>query len=248
MMIKSLSENLLANLIWVVLVATVTAAMKYNDVYGIYDIVVVLAYIALVIIFLWHKNRYQKVTGICKVDPQIAKGLQPVDALKSCKNNFKFLGIAANKFIFASEFEAAVRRCNRTGDSIKFLLSSPENPIIVQMARRAKRGEDDFRNMINSTLKKLKMLTEDHGYNIEVRLYRSTGDSGPPSFRLFFVDNTEVLVSYYLMGEGDGSLMPQLLIKKPVGKSEVNNFYFAFDHYFNSLWAESMPCDFSKIS
>jgi hypothetical protein len=50
------------------------------------------------------------------------------------------------------------------------------------------------------------------------------------------------------MGEGNGSQMPQMIIRKPDGKNEVENFYFAFDHYFNSLWENSEQCDFNKIN
>jgi hypothetical protein len=248
MSFKSIIENLLANFIWLLLAAIFTVPLKYYDRLSGPEYLILAINFGLVMTFMWYRNRFHKITGIQKVEPHIAGGTQPTDALKLCKNNFKFLGIAANKFLFTPEFEAAVLRCNRAGEPIKFLLSSPGNPIIKQMARRAGRDEDEFRNMIIATIKKLKMLKFDHGYNIEVRLYRSSGDSGPPSFRLFFIDNSSVLVSYYLMGEGNGSQMPQMIIRKPDGKNEVENFYFAFDHYFNSLWENSEQCDFNKIN
>jgi len=248
MSLRSILENLLANFIWVLLVAIFAVLLKYYDRLSRPEYLILAINFGLVVTFMWYRKRFQKITGIRMVEPHIASGTQPTDALKLCKNNFKFLGIAANKFLFTPEFDATVLRCNRAGDSIKFLLSSPDNPIIKQMARRAGRDENEFRNMIIATLKKLKVLKFEHGYNIEVRLYRSGGDSGPPSFRLFFIDSTSVLVSYYLMGEGNGSQMPQMIIHKPDGKREVENFYFAFDHYFNSLWENSEPCNYNEIN
>jgi len=166
-------------------------------------------------------------------------GITPDKALSLCKNNIKFLGIAAYKLVDSTEFEKAVQRCNRAGTPIKFLLSHPENAVLKHAANRAKKDINAFKNKVEYTLNKLSQLKKEHGYNIEVRLYKSEEDSGPPSFRLFFIDEMSVLVSYYIFGEGEGLQMPQIQINKPRRKRDVENFYYAFEHYFNSLWKSS---------
>jgi len=243
--IKSIFEGLITNILWAVGAIASPFVLGYLEIIKSRSIpFLFLIIILIVIVFFWKRHRFVSITGITKVEHTIAKGTRPTDALMMCNNNFRFLGIAANKFIYSEEFEKTIKRCNRSGESIKFLLSSPDNPIIKQMARRAKREENDFRNMIISTLDKLRKLKTEHGYNIEVRLYKSSGDNGPPSFRLFFIDNSIVLVSYYFMGDGDGSGMPQIIIQRPKNGSDVQNFYFAFDHYFNSLWTNSEEWNF----
>ena len=244
---KSIVENLVASAIWATLALIVTVAYKYSDNISAPQALILLINIVVLALLLWYRHKFKTITGIESVERLLGKGTKPIDALKLCQNNFKFLGIAANKFIFSPEFEDAVKRCNRSGDPIRFLLSSPDNPIIKQMARRAKRDENEFRDMIIRNLRMLKKLKDENGYNIEVRLYKSDGDNGPPSFRLFFIDNSCVLVSYYVMGDGDGSGMPQIRVVKPKKARDTENFYFAFDHYFNSLWANSEECRFDEI-
>ena len=244
---KAIVENLVASAIWAILALIVTVAYKYSDNMSALQALILLINLVILIILLWYRHKFKTITGIESVERLLGKGTKPVDALNLCQKNFKFLGIAANKFIFTPEFEDAVKRCNHSGDPIRFLLSSPDNPIIKQMARRAKRDENEFRDMIIRNLKKLKKLKDENGYNLEVRLYKSDGDSGPPSFRLFFIDNSYVLVSYYVMGDGDGSDMPQIRVSRPKRARDAQNFYFAFDHYFNSLWANSEECIFDEI-
>lgn len=244
---KAIVENLVANAIWVIFAVIFAVAIKYSDNISLVQAFILTINLLVVAISLWYRHLFKTITGIESVERFLGKGTKPIDALKLCRNNFKFLGIAANKFIFTPEFEDAVKRCNRSGDPIRLLLSSPENPIIQQMARRAKRDENEFRDMINRNLRKLKKLKDEDGYNLEVRLYKSDGDSGPPSFRLFFIDNSCVLVSYYVMGDGDGSAMPQIRVVRPKKARDTKNFYYAFDHYFNSLWANSEECRFNEI-
>lgn len=243
---KAIVESLVASAIWATLALIVTVAYKYRDNISVLQALVLLIHLVVLALLLWYRHKFKTITGIESVERLLGKGTKPIDALKLCKNNFKFLGIAANKFVFAPEFEDAVKRCNRSGDPIRILLSSPNNPIIKQMARRAKRDENEFRDMIIRNLRKLKTLKDENGYNLEVRLYKSEGDSGPPSFRLFFIDNTCVLVSYYVMGDGDGSDMPQIRVVRPKKARDTENFYFAFDHYFNSLWANSEEYSFDE--
>lgn len=248
MNVNSVIDNLVSNLIWLVIVVICTAIYSFRNELSNAQYVILAINFCLLIILLHHKKRFQDTTGIKKIDPSMKKGISPLKSLEKCQDNIKFLGIAANKLIEEEAFEEAIQRCNRPDQPILFLLSHPDNPILKHMAKRAKKDEDQFRNMIIAALKKLKDLKENKGFNLLVRLYKSDSDSGPPSFRLFFIDNKSVLVSYYFMGEGDGLQMPQLHIFKPKNKRDVENFYYAFNHYFNSLWDMSEEYDFNQLN
>lgn len=194
------------------------------------------------------RSEFKDITGIDSVDKSMRDGLSPEESLKLCNNNIKFLGIAANKLVNSDDFNNAIQRCNRSGEPIQFLLSHPENPILRQAARRAGKQIDEYRRMVENTLERLRALENEHGYNIKVRLYKSESETGPPSFRLFFIDNNAVLVSYYVFGEGDGLHMPQIRITKPANDRDTKNYYFAFKHYFNSLWEQSEDYPLTEVS
>lgn len=236
---RSIFDNVISNLIWVAIVAIVGTIYKYYSSLNNLQWILLSINIILIIVFFHYRHKLQIVTGILRIDRLMKDGISPEKALSLCKNNIKFLGIAANKLVNSPEFEKAIKRCNRPGKPIKFLLSSPDNIILKHAARRANKELNQFKEMVNSTLRKLKQLKQENGYNIEIRLYKSEKESGPPSFRLFFIDDTSVLVSYYIFGEGEGLQMPQMQIIKTKNKRDVENFYYAFEHYFNSLWEAS---------
>lgn len=190
---------------------------------------------------LLFRSRFKTVTGIKRVDLTMSEGITPDKSLRLCKNNIRFLGVAANKLVSSNEFNDAIQRCNRGTESIKFLLSDPENLMLRYAANRAGRNLEEYKRMVVNTLERIESLKRDKGYNIEVRLYKSHSDKGPPSFRLFFIDNKTALVSYYVFGEGDGSEMPQIVIQADPKDRDTVNFYYAFNHYFNALWESSTP-------
>lgn len=150
-------------------------------------------YILLKLPIVWNRvtglflfrSEFKKITGINDVDRSIGEGISPDKSLKLCKNNIRFLGIAANKLVNSAEFNSAIQRCNRADEPIQFLLSHPDNPILQQAARRAGKHIEEYKRMVNNTLERIRTLKSEHGYNIEVRLYKSDSETGPPSFRLF---------------------------------------------------------------
>lgn len=243
---RNIIENALGGISSAAIIALAVIVFTSIKQLEVRDYVLISSNLVLLLAFYLYKGKLKSITGIARIDPSIAEGLSPNESLGRCKNNFRFLGIAANKIVNCSNFSSAIKRCHKVGEPIRFLLSSPENPLLALMATRAGKEKSAFVEMIKTSLRELKQLREESGYNIEVCLYRSVDDCGPPVFRLFFIDNRSVLVSYYRMGEGDGLQMPQLLINKDENESEVKNFYFAFNQYFNSLWANSEKWDFGR--
>lgn len=203
-------------------------------------------YLAFLALFCYQRYLLQTVVGIRRVDRTMEKGINPSDALKMCTNNFKFLGIAANKLVNSKEFEGALKRCGIGAEPIEFLLLSSESRTLQFAATRASKATEEYKDMVKYTLERLKKYKEEDGYNIQVRLYRLERDEDIPIFRLFFIDNQSVLVSYYVLGEGSGLQMPQMQIIKNTGGKRRRTFYYAFDHYFKYLWVRSETYDFSR--
>jgi hypothetical protein len=243
---RNIIENALGGIISAAVIALAVVIFTFMKQLEVRDYILISTNLVLLFAHLLYKRKLESITGIGRVDPSIEEGITPNESLGRCKNNFRFLGIAANKIVNCKNFNASIKRCHKAGEPIRFLLSSPDNPLLALMATRAGKEKSAFVEMIKTSLRELKKFKEGSGYNIEVCLYKSVDDCGPPVFRLFFIDNKSVLVSYYRMGEGDGLQMPQLLINKHENESEVKNFYFAFNQYFNSLWANSEQWDFEK--
>jgi hypothetical protein len=241
MTLRSVMENIINNIIWVIIVAFVAVVYRYYNELNFSQWILLIIDILLLILFLSYKYKLNIISGIKRIDSTMKDGISPSRSLALCKNNIKFLGIAANKLLDSPNFKETMQRCNRPGKPMKFLLSHPDNAFLRYAARRAGKGIDDFRSKVDSSLDRLSRLKQEHGYNIEIRLYISEKESGPPSFRLFFIDDASVLVSYYVFGEGDGLQMPQIQISKPKSKRDVQTFYYAFEHYYDYLWDISKP-------
>ena len=59
-----------------------------------------------------------------------------------------------------------------------------------------------------------------------------------------FIDDHMCLASYNVFGEGDGSQLPQLLVGKPAREQrETSSFYYAFWHYYETLWRQAVESE-----
>ena len=84
--------------------------------------VVLFNYNKSILNFFLFRSRFRSITGIKHVEPHMRHGITPDKALSLCRNNIRFLGVAANKLVNSNEFNAAIQRCNRGDEPIKFLL------------------------------------------------------------------------------------------------------------------------------
>lgn len=190
--------------------------------------------------YIWrHANRMHEV-GIVGVDQEIRKGIDYNRALGLCTNTLGFLGIGARKLTKESEFEKAIRRCKET-QTIRFLLCKPEHRQLEAAAARFGVERQEYRNRVMESLGTIARLREKY-HNIEVRFYHEF-----QWFRLMFIDDSVCLVSYNLMGEGDGSQLPQLHLSTRQGQREVESFYHVFARYFDDLWSKSERWDFREF-
>jgi hypothetical protein len=196
--------------------------------------------ITIAILFYMQLNQFWKV-GIRGVDQNIGKGIDYKSALRLCKNELKFLGIGASKLTKEHEFIDALSRCV-SDKPIKFLLLNPDDTRLVKAAKRFNRPFEEYKKNVITSLRKISEIKRDRDFNIEVRFY-----STEPFFRLMFIDSSLCLFSYYELGKGDGSQLPQLhIVKADERKQKAESLYYPLEKYFDELWEDSIEWDFQN--
>jgi len=198
---------------------------------------IVLVYVVLMeLLSFWH-------LGFLGADRSIAKGIDYGKALKICEDSLDFLGIGANKMIIRDkEFKEAIAKCQRDEKPVRLLLCPPDHEELISIARRAGKPQNEYQETVKKSLRALQILKHSESRNIEVRFYNEL-----PLFRLMFINDNICLASHYILGEGDGSQLPQLHVwKKPLGRRDIESFYYPLKKYFDKLWESAEIWDFSK--
>lgn len=193
------------------------------------------------IYYLERRRSQLRSFGIYGADRQIKKGIDYRKSLSLCQNELKFLGIGAGKLTEEEgAFENVIRKC-RQDQPIKLLLCKPTHEILVKAALRFGKPEDEYREIVTNSLRKISKLRQKYP-NIQVRFYNDF-----QIFRLMFIDDSICLLSYNVTGEGDGSQLPQLHIVKPSQTQRViNSLYYPLGVYFEDLWETSDVWDFRE--
>jgi hypothetical protein len=97
-----------------------------------------------------------------------------------------FLGVGARKLTEnSSEFEAALKRCNRPNRPVRFLLCKPTSTLLSRAAQSAGEAVNAYEHRVLESLKVIAMLRKNRDWNIEVRFYQIER----PLFRLMFIDS-----------------------------------------------------------
>ncbi len=190
------------------------------------------------VFYLWQLRNEFRAVGIRGADRQIKQGIDYKKSLRLCQNELGFLGTGAAKLTSEAEFEKAIGRC-RQERPIRLLLCKPTHDLLIEAAKRFGQNDEAYQKIVKDSLRKIATLKERYP-NIEVRFY-----SDFQIFRLMFIDDSVCLVSYNVMGEGDGSQLPQLHVTKPSQTERViNSFYYPLERYFNQLWESSGAWNF----
>jgi hypothetical protein len=191
---------------------------------------------------LWNElQRFWRV-GLVGIDRKLKLDRDYARALRLCNNSLDFLGIGASKLVaHQTEFEEAIARCHRSNRPIKFLLSDPDSIELQDAARSAGTGLTDYQQRVRTSLRTLALLKQNRARNIEVRFY-----SRVPLFRLMFIDDSLCFASHYVLGEGDGSQLPQLNVLRLENARDVHTLYYPLRKYFDDLWDTSDPWDFTS--
>jgi hypothetical protein len=193
--------------------------------------------IVLVVVIFKELDQFWQI-GLVGADREVKSGIDYGSALGMCKHSFHFLGIGAAKLTQDQKaFRDAIDRCNRT-EPVRLLLSRPDAPELGRFSQMAGKDVESYQSTVRESLRFIASLRNKEAKNINVRFYHQF-----PAFRLMFIDGTICLMSYYIMGKGDGSNLPQLHIIKTPGSQDIEALYFGFAEYFEKMWNDSNDWD-----
>jgi hypothetical protein len=188
------------------------------------------------LILLW---RFAHV-GLHAAQLSVEGGTDYEASLRLCKDHFWFLGTGASKLTSAKNFDETILRC-KPGTSIRFLLSRPNNQIIADAAARAGVAPEQYRLNVTNSLRRLATIRKERDAKIEVRFYKGSESKDFEMFRMMFIDDSILLLSYNVYGRGDGRKLPQLVLQKNKLSSATDGFYYAYHSYYERLWESSDP-------
>ncbi|MBB2964473.1 hypothetical protein [Methylobacterium sp. R2-1] len=183
--------------------------------------------------------------GLHAAHLSVEQGTDYAAALSLCRDSFLFLGTGAYKLTSAQNFDETILRCNHGVTPVRFLLSTPDNRIIANAELQADVAPGSYGDNVRRSLRKLRSLRLERGARFEVRFYKAETLRDFQNFRMMFIDDETLLLSYNVYGRGDGRHLPQQVILKS-STSATDNFYFAYRGYFDRLWESSDPWDFSR--
>jgi hypothetical protein len=156
------------------------------------------------------------------------------------------LGTGAYKLTSENNFEKTLLRCNDDNQHpVRLLLSNPENPLIAEAERKADVVPGTYRQNVIRSLRNLKRLKNERNARFEVRFYKAEKERDFENFRIMLIDDDIMLLSYNVYGKNAvGRDTAQIVLFKSNMTSSSDNFYFAFQGYFERLWASSDSWDF----
>lgn len=203
------------------------------------------ALLSLLIISVWRDWQFRKI-GIMKPEKSVSSGTDYESSLRLCNKSIKFLGTGAYKLTNNKEFELAVERCMRNGGSVQILISRPDAPPLTQAEKMADVDPGEYGTKVRSTLKKLRALKRDREFPIEVRFHNRNNANRMQDFRMMFVDDELLFLSYNLYGHGDGSDIPQLVLKIGQPPNRLRSFFYPYSESFDRVWRNGKIWDFRE--
>jgi hypothetical protein len=219
------------------LIAVNALSFQYVSTYWLVSALTLIMFAVVV----WKElNQFWEI-GLVGADREVKLGIDYKAALSMCKHSFHFLGIGAAKLTQnQSDFRQAIDRCYST-EPVKLLLGRPDAEELKRFATMAGKDHEAYQKTVRESLRFIASLRSEEK-NIEVRFYNQF-----PAFRLMIVDDSVCLMSYYIMGKGDGSGLPQLHIIRQRGSQDTESLYFGFKEYFQKMWDASTDWDFKEF-
>ena len=191
----------------------------------------------------------KKILGITEWNESTKPIYSVKSYLNSVNRNFGFMGMGFNKFVKFSDpdtgetLESVISRCDQVAprEKIKIMVMNPFcNQIGEYELKRSGHDNESTPDKILQSLLSIEHL-KNKGYNIEARFYPNSMKA-LANFRLFFVDNKILFVSFYKY-QNEGYNVPQIKIVE----QEDNNFYRPFSELFRCFWESGEDADYYKI-
>lgn len=201
--------------------------------------------LTLSLLLIYSQWKFAKM-GLHAAQLSVESGTNYRAALNLCRDSFSFLGTGAFKLTSEKNFEEALLRCKDDHQRpVRFLLSNPENPLIAEAERKAGVVPGTYRQNVIQSLRSLKRLRDERNARFEVRFYQAEKERDFENFRIMLIDDDIMLLSYNVYGRNSaGRNTAQIVLFKSNMTSSSDNFYFAFQGYFERLWASSNSWDF----
>jgi hypothetical protein len=174
--------------------------------------------------------------GIIDAYPTTVGGIDYAAALKMAVKSIEFLGIGADKLSTEPEFEAAMRRCGANGQTVRFLLSPPSNPVLERMERRNGTRAGAYRERVIESTLRIAKIRKEWDLSIEVRYYSAKHDKDFQRFRLMFINEETCLWSWTPWGEHRGRDNPQVVLAHCDLNTGISSAYKAFKDHFDAAW------------
>lgn len=174
--------------------------------------------------------------GIVDAYPSTVDGIDYSDSLKRPRHSFDFLGVGAHKLTSDSNFEDMIKRCASAGRPVKLLLSPPDNPLLQSVAARSGIDKKEYGRRVRESLRKIATLSLNSGFNIQVRFYEAKNRSDFQQFRLVFIDDRLCIFSYTIWDSKEGRSNPQLILDATDRNFSSTGLYYAFRDYFERIW------------
>lgn len=203
--------------------------------------------LTLALLLIYWQWKFARV-GLHAAQLSVAQGTGYREALDLYRDSFSFLGTGAFKLTSEKNFEVTLRRCNADNQKpVRFLLSNPENPLIAEAEKKAGVAPGTYKQNVVRSLRNLKRLRDEENARFEVRFYRAETDRDFENFRIMLIDDDIMLLSYNVYGRDEaGRSTAQIVSFKSAMTSSTDNFYFAFQGYFERLWQSSPAWDYQE--
>lgn len=182
----------------------------------------------------WILNDLSKI-GIINAFQTTKQGLSAERTLKEVRRELVFLGTGAKKLTSSSEFDTMLVRCRDAGGSLRFLLSSPENPALEQMAQQNNHNNLSYRSRVKESIREIFTRASRTNVKFEVRLYKLDQKVALPHIRLMFIDGRMCVFSQLRWTENEGLDNPQLILR-PNKDQATSSLYQGYRNYFDDLW------------
>lgn len=197
-------------------------------------ILLAFALIAIALLVFWVLRDLTNV-GITNAFATTRQGVSADDSLRQVKRELVFLGIGAKKLTDSPEFDTMLLRCATANGRARFLLSSPQNPALEELARRNKRNDLSYRSRVKESIREIFARAAAAGLDLEVRLYHLNQEIALPHFRLMFIDDRLCVFSQLLWSAGEGLDNPQLVLRRNEDTAG-SSLYQGYRDYFEALW------------
>jgi hypothetical protein len=192
----------------------------------IIGIILVTSLFTIWAILLWRLLAFRKV-GIVDIVSSMTSGKGCTERiLKTVKDDFSFMGIAARKWINTGPtLENVIKKVASRKKVVRFLLLDPNSAEARRLSQTQHGNPNEVPELINDSIKKLQLIRK-KGFNIKLRLY-----SFLPIFRIALVDNNTAYIGFYRSATlGEDS--PQIIMDKHT----TVTYFQPFFEYFEDVW------------